>query len=199
MPIQEEIFRDHVAATSNMAISDPTVQKWVLQPRPVGTTFTVVSAKICRFSKTRFWRNPGAPPKNTKTRMGAAGLPPSTVLARHIADVSANNSSVAVVKDANLKMYHVMSVKQSLREDLAEHSYQFSCRAVVWSKMSFSHVPMQFELLELHVVDALGQQDVPDYFQQPAKAITEDVSVMRGPQAQEWIQLPVKKLSPLRS
>ena len=54
--------------------------------------------------------------------------------------------------------------------------------------MSFSHVPMQFEPLELHVVDALGQLDVPDYFQQPAKAITEDVRVMRGPQAQEWIQ-----------
>ena len=46
---------------------------------------------------------------------------------------------------------------------------------------------MQFEPLELHVVDALGQQEVPDYFQQPAKAITEDVSVMRGPQAQKWI------------
>ena len=44
---------------------------------------------------------------------------------------------------------------------------------------------MQFEPLELHIVDALGQQDVPEYFQQPAKAITEDVSVMRGPQAQE--------------
>ena len=38
--------------------------------------------------------------------------------------------------------------------------------------MSFSHVPMQLEPLELHVVDALGQQDVPDYFQQPAKATT---------------------------
>ena len=104
--------------------------------------------------------------------MHAGRLPPSTVLARHIADVSANNSSVAVVKDANLKMYHVMSLKQSLREDLAEHSYQFSCRAADWSKMSFSHVPMQFEPLELHVVDALGQQDVPDYFQQPAKVIS---------------------------
>ena len=115
-------------------------------------------------------------------------MPPSTILARHIADVSANNASVAVVKDANLKMYHVMAVKQSLREDLAEHSYQFSCRAADWSKMSFSHVPMQFGPRELHLVDALGQQDVPDYFQQPAKAITEDVSVMRGPQAQEWIQ-----------
>ena len=28
---------------------------------------------------------------------------------------------------------------------------------------------MRFEPLELHVVDALGQQEVPDYFQQPAK------------------------------
>ena len=79
-----------------------------------------------------------------------------------------------------------MSVKQSLRgEDFAEHSYQFSCRAADWSSMSFSQVPMQFESLELHVVEALGQQDVPECFQQPAKAITEDVSVMRGPQAEE--------------
>ena len=52
--------------------------------------------------------------------------------------------------------------------------------------LNFS-VPMRFEPLELHVVDALGQQEVPDYFQQPAKAITEDVSVMRGPDALEWI------------
>ena len=74
--------------------------------------------------------------------------------------MSANNSSVAVVKDANLKMYHVMSVKKSLREDLAEHSYQFSRRAADWSRLSFSHVPM-FEPLELHTVEALGQQDVP--------------------------------------
>ena len=42
-------------------------------------------------------------------------------------------------------------------------------------------VPLQFEPVELHVVDVFGQQDVPEYFQQPAKAITEDVSVMKGP------------------
>ena len=52
-------------------------------------------------------------------------------------------------------MYHVMSVKQSLREDLAEHSYQFSCRAADWSSVSFSQVPMQFEALELRVVGVL--------------------------------------------
>ena len=76
--------------------------------------------------------------------------------------MSANHSAAAVVKDANLKMYRVMSVKQSLREDLAEHLHQFSCRAADWSRMSFSHVPMQLEPLELHVADALGQQNVPD-------------------------------------
>ena len=86
------------------------------------------------------------------------------------------------MKDTNLKVYHVMSVKQTLRED-SEHAYQFSCRAADWTRSDFRSVPMQFEPLELHVVDALGQQEVPDYFQQPAKAIAEDVSVMRGPYA----------------
>ena len=52
-----------------------------------------------------------------------AGLPPATLLARHLAHVSANSSAVAVVKDSNLKLY------QSLCEDFPEHSYQFSCRA----------------------------------------------------------------------
>ena len=115
-----------------------------------------------------------------------AGMRPSTILARHLTEVSVNNSEIAVAKDANLKMYHVMSVKQALREDLAEHSYQSSCRAADWSRSAFCSVPMQFEPLELHVVDAWGQQEVPDYFQQPAKVITEDV--MRGPYALEWIQ-----------
>ena len=81
-----------------------------------------------------------------------------------------------------------MSTKQTLREDLAEHAYQFTCRAVDWSRSDFCSAPMQFEPLDLHVVDALGQQEVPDYFQQPAKAITKDVSVMQGPHALEWIQ-----------
>ena len=118
----------------------------------------------------------------------SAGMPPPTILARHSTEVSVNKSEIAVVKDANLKMYHVMSVKQTLREDLAEHSYQFSCRAADWSRSAFCSVPMQFEPLELHVVNALGQQEVPDYFQQPAKAITEEVSVMRGPYAKEWVK-----------
>ena len=122
-----------------------------------------------------------------QTSAAPAAMPPPTTLARSkirmpANSMSANNVETTGVKDANLKLYHVMS----LREDLAEHAYQFSCRAADWSRSDFCSVPMQFEPLELHVVDALGQQEVPDYFQQPAKAITEDVSVMRGPQAQEW-------------
>ena len=55
-----------------------------------------------------------------------AGLPPATVLTRHLTDVTDNSSAVAVEKDSSLKLHHVLSVKQSLREDLAEHSYPFS-------------------------------------------------------------------------
>ena len=116
-----------------------------------------------------------------------AAMPPPTRLSGSNPELLVHNVGTEGAKDANLKMYHVMSVKQTLREDLAEHAYQFSCRAADWTRSDFRSVPMQFEPLELHVVDALGQQEVPDYFQQPAKAITEDVSVMRGPHALEWI------------
>ena len=88
----------------------------------------------------------------------------------------------------DLKMHHVMNVRQSLQTDLAEHSYQLTCRVADWSCTSFSCVPMQFEPVELYVLDALGQQEVQECFQQLAKAIAEDVSVMRDPQAQDWIQ-----------
>ena len=98
-----------------------------------------------------------------------AAMPPPTVLARQPDSALVNNVETAESRDANLKLYHVMSVKQTLREDLAEHAYQFSCRAADWSRSDFCSVPVHFEPLELHVVGALGQQEVPDYFQQPAK------------------------------
>ena len=51
-------------------ISDPLVQKLRFRPRHFGTTFPVVSAKFGQFPKAFFFlRNPGAPPKNPKTRM----------------------------------------------------------------------------------------------------------------------------------
>ena len=111
-----------------------------------------------------------------------ATMPPLTRLAESAQRKVGCQAHAVAPKDSSLKLYHVMSVKQTLREDLAECAYQFSCRAADWTRSDLHVVPMQFEL---HVIDALGQQEVPDYFQQPAKAITEDVSVMRGPYAQE--------------
>ena len=124
----------------------------------------------------------------------AASMPPPTRLAEGEKGNVAGQVHAVAPKDPSLKMYHVMSVKQTLREDLAECAYQFSCRAADWSRSDMHVVPMQFEPLELHVIDALGQQEVPDYFQQPAKAITEDVSVMRGPHALEWIAAVLEEI-----
>ena len=113
---------------------------------------------------------------DASSQAAIAAMPPPTrlsLLNPEIAIYSVGSQRMKdAVKNANLKMYHVMSAKQTLREDLAEQAYQFSCRAADWSRSDFSSVPMRFEPLELHVVDALGQQEVPDYFQQPAKAIT---------------------------
>ena len=110
--------------------------------------------------------------------LAPASMPPPTCLLKGKKAEALSQVHAVALKDPGLKMYHVMSVKQTLREDLAECAYQFS-----W-----------FEPLELHVVDALGQQEVPDYFQQPAKAITEDVSVMKGPYAQEWIAAVLEEI-----
>ena len=124
---------------------------------------------------------------DSQSEAAPAAMPPPTRLTGSKLEPLVHSVGTEGARDANLKMYHVMSVKQTLREDLAEHAYQFSCRVADWSRSDFRSVPMQFEPVELHIVDALGQQEVPDYFQQPAKAITGDVSVMRGPYALEWI------------
>ena len=126
--------------------------------------------------------------------LAPASMPPLTCLLKGKEAEALSQVHAVALKDPSLKMYHVMSVKQTLREDLAECAYQFSCRAADWSRSDMHAVPMQFEPLELHVIDALGQQEVPDYFQQPAKAITEDVSVMKGPHAQEWIAAVLEEI-----
>ena len=123
-----------------------------------------------------------------------ATMPPPTRLAESAVQNSTGQVHAVVPKESNLKVYHVMSVKQTLREDLAECAYQCSCRAADWTRSDLHLVPMQFEPLKLHVIEALGQQEVPDYFQQPAKAISEDVSVMKGPHALEWIAAVLEEI-----
>ena len=108
---------------------------------------------------------------DTQSQAAIAAMPPPTRLSILNSELAVHNVGIEGVKNTNLKMYHVMSVKQTLREDLAEHAHQLSCRAADWSRSDFHSVPMRFEPLELHVVDALGQQEVPDYFQQPAKLV----------------------------
>ena len=130
---------------------------------------------------------------DTSPQAAIAAMPPPTTLSllrNELAVHSVGSQGMKdAVKNANLKMYHVMSCQTNSERGLGRNMpTSFSCRAADWSRADFSSVPMCFEPLELHVVDALGQQEVPDYFQQPAKAITEDVSVMKGPDALEWIQ-----------
>ena len=70
-------------------------------------------------------------------RAASAAMPPPTRLSLLNTELAVHSVGSQRMKDAvksaNLKMYHVMSVKQTLREDLAEHAYQFSCRAADWS------------------------------------------------------------------
>ena len=87
-----------------------------------------------------------------------ASMPPPTCLVKGKTAEALSQVHAVALKDTSLKMYHVMSVKQTLREDLAECAYQFSCKAADWSRSDMHAVPMQFEPLELHVIDALGQQ-----------------------------------------
>ena len=86
---------------------------------------------------------------DTHSQAASAAMPPPTrlsLLNPELAIRSVETQGMKdAVKNANLKMYHVMSVKQTLREDLAEHAYQFSCRAADWSRSDFSSVPMRFE------------------------------------------------------
>ena len=61
--------------------------------------------------------------------LAPASMPPPTCLLKGKRAEALNQVHAVAVKDTSLKMYHVMSVKQTLREDLAECAYQFSCRA----------------------------------------------------------------------
>ena len=96
--------------------------------------------------------------------LAPASMPPPTCLIKGKKTEALSQVHAVALKDNSLKMYHVMSVKQTLREHLAECAYQFSYRAADWSRSDMHAVPMQFEPLELHVIDALGQQEVADFF-----------------------------------
>ena len=60
-----------------------------------------------------------------------ASMPPPTCLVKGKKAGALSQVHAVTPKDTSLKLYHVMSVKLTLREDLAECAYQFSCRAAI--------------------------------------------------------------------
>ena len=68
----EKYFGTMLLPLLRWPISDPPVQKLRFRPRHFGTAFAVVFSEIRSILKNPFLQNPGAPPKNTKMRMGAA-------------------------------------------------------------------------------------------------------------------------------
>ena len=66
--------------------------------------------------------------------LAPASMPPPTCLLKGKEAEALSQVHAVALKDPSLKMYHVMSVKQTLREDLAECAYQFSCRAADWTR-----------------------------------------------------------------
>ena len=60
--------------------------------------------------------------------LAPASMPPPTCLLKGREAEALSQVHAVALKDPSLKMYHVMSVKQTLREDLAECAYQFSCK-----------------------------------------------------------------------
>ena len=89
-------------------------------------------------------------PEIAQPLVAPASMPPPTCLVKGKTTEALNQVHAVVQKDTSLKLYHVMSVKQTLREDLAECAYQFSCRAADWSRSDMHAVPMQFEPLLMH-------------------------------------------------
>ena len=77
---------------------------------------------------------------DTQSQAGIAAMPPPTSLSIANSELAVHSVGIEGAKNANLKMYHVMSVKQTLREDLAEHAYQFSCRAADWSRSVWNYM-----------------------------------------------------------
>ena len=88
------------------------------------------------------------PDEATHPSTASATMPPLTRLAENAQRKVGSQVHAVTPKGSSLKLYHVMSVKQTLREDLAECAYQFSCRAADWSRSDLHVVPVQFEPLD---------------------------------------------------
>ena len=75
----------------------------------------------------------------------------------------------------------------SKQQELAEASFQMRCRISEFNASSFAALPLESIALEVDYVEALSQQEVPDYFAglAMAKTITQETRVVFGPEQEE--------------
>ena len=94
-------------------------------------------------------------------------------------DLAEHSSIAAYQSDRTVQM------GRSSNDPFPWHSYQFSCRAE-WTRVAFSELLLHFKPLELHVVEALGRQQVLEHSQQQkVKASTQDNCVLKGHEAEK--------------
>ena len=69
-------------------------------------------------------RTADQPDEAVNPLVAPASMPPPTCLIKGKRAEALSQVHAVAMKDTSLKLYHVMSVKQTLREDLAEYAYQ---------------------------------------------------------------------------
>ena len=87
-----------------------------------------------------------------------------------------------------MKTYCVTDLPMSKQQELVEASFQMRCRIFDFSASSFAAIPLELVPLEVDYVEALSNQEVPDYFAglALAKATTQETQVVFGPEQEEW-------------
>ena len=87
-----------------------------------------------------------------------------------------------------VKTHCVTDLSMSKQQELVEASYQMRCRIFDFSASSFAAIPLELVPLEVDYVEALSNQEVPDYFAGPAmaKTITQETQVVFDPEQEEW-------------
>ena len=71
-----------------------------------------------------------------------------------------------------VKTYCVSDLSMSKQQEMVEASFQMRCRIFELNASSFAAIPLDSIPLEADYVEALSQQEVPDYFAGPAMAKT---------------------------
>ena len=91
-------------------------------------------------------------------------------------------------KGSSVKTYCVTGLEMSKQQELVEASFQMRCRIFEFNAVSLVAIPLELIPLEVDYVEALSNQEVPDYFAGPtmAKTVTQETRVVFGQEQEEW-------------